>query len=164
MKFAFLSIGTVLLGLALVWAADAPPPVQPLAFSHKLHAGSLALECKTCHQNPEPGHLMTFPAEKICMSCHVAVKTESAEIQKLAAWAREQKTVPWVRVYKVPSYVFWSHESHLRSGATCEKCHGPVSTRESMRREVDHSMAACIACHRQEKASVDCAYCHEQRN
>lgn len=164
MKFVLFTVMSCLLGLAILRATETPAPQQPIAFSHKQHAGTLALACRTCHANPSPGDAMTFPAETICMNCHASIKTESPDIQKLASWVKAQKAVPWVRVYKVPTYVFWSHKSHLEAGASCEKCHGPVATREVMRREVDHSMAACIACHREEKASVDCSYCHEQRN
>ncbi len=59
---------------------------------------------------------MTFPDESKCMSCHVAVKADSAEIQKLAKFAAEKRPVPWVRVYRLPTFVFWSHKAHQDTG------------------------------------------------
>ena len=44
-------------------------PQQPLPFSHKRHF-AMGLGCQQCHTNPDPGAEMTFPAVKICMTCH----------------------------------------------------------------------------------------------
>ncbi|MGH9438607.1 MAG: cytochrome c3 family protein, partial [Terriglobia bacterium] len=59
------------------------PPVQPIPYSHKTHL-ALGLTCATCHTNPDPGRLMTFPATSTCMQCHVAVAKDKPAIQKLA--------------------------------------------------------------------------------
>lgn len=144
----------------------APPegPLQPIAFSHKQHAGDLKLACTTCHVSPEPGEMMTFPAESTCMTCHSTVKTDSEQIQKLAKFSDEKKVVPWVRVYQLPSFVFWSHKIHIDWGAKCADCHGEVATRERVFLEKPINMASCMDCHRTNKASIHCTFCHEQRN
>lgn len=150
----------------LALAAFAPAqegPQQPLPYSHKVHAGDLKLACKMCHVNPDPGELMTLPATSTCMKCHSAVKTESPHIQKLAAAAKEGKDIKWVRVYRIPGYVFFSHKAHVDAGATCQECHGEVATRDQLFKERPNNMGACMECHRQKKASIDCAFCHEQR-
>jgi hypothetical protein len=90
-------------------------PVQPLPYSHKQHL-ALGLPCKLCHVNPDAGKLMTYPVTATCMTCHTTVATDRPAIQKLATYAAENKPIPWVRVYEVPDYVFWSHGSHLRPG------------------------------------------------
>jgi hypothetical protein len=143
--------------------AARPAPEQPLPFSHKGHAGTLKLQCKMCHPNPAPGEAMTFVAPSVCMQCHSTVKADSPAIQKLATFAKENRPVPWVRVYQVPSYVFFNHKAHLDKGASCEECHGPVVERERLSREKDISMPACLDCHRAKNASVDCGFCHEPR-
>jgi ssDNA-binding Zn-finger/Zn-ribbon topoisomerase 1 len=66
-------------------------------------------------------------------------------------------------VYQIPSFVFFSHKNHLDAGAKCESCHGKVAERERLFRETDISMNGCMNCHRINKASVDCMFCHEQR-
>ncbi|MBZ2183890.1 MAG: cytochrome c family protein [Bryobacter sp.] len=150
----------VLLGCVLLWAGEGPK--QPLAFSHKQHAGTLNLKCATCHVNPAPGEMMTFPAEAKCMGCHQVIKKDSEEIQKLARFFQEKKRVPWVRVYQVPTFVYWSHKSHSDAGLTCEKCHGEVVGLEVMAKVKDLSMGSCMDCHRQMKVSNDCTFCHDK--
>ncbi|HUS06326.1 MAG TPA: cytochrome c3 family protein [Bryobacteraceae bacterium] len=142
----------------IAWAAEAP--VQPIPYSHKQHL-ALGLKCNDCHTNPDPGELMGIPASSKCMTCHSTIKKDSPEIQKLAASARDKKPIHWVRVYQIPSYVFFSHRAHLEAGAKCETCHGKVSERERLFRETDISMGGCMSCHREHKASFDCSYCHE---
>lgn len=142
-------------------AASPQGPTQPLPYSHKIHAGTLNLPCKTCHANADPGEKMGFPAVSTCMQCHRAVKKESPAIQKLAAIAQEGGDIAWVRVYELPSYVYFSHRAHSKAGAKCMDCHGQVSAREVLFKEGDISMGACMDCHVKNKASVDCQYCHE---
>lgn len=144
----------------LLFGADAP--AQPLPYSHKTHL-ALKLQCKMCHTNPDPGEVMGYPATSKCMSCHSAVKTDSPHIQKLAALAKENKDVPWVRVYQVPSYVNFSHRIHVQAGTECATCHGPVAERDVIAKEVATNMGACMNCHQEKKVSNDCSLCHELR-
>ncbi|MBK9168620.1 MAG: cytochrome c3 family protein [Bryobacterales bacterium] len=74
---------------------------QPVPYSHKKHV-ALGLKCNSCHKNADPGELMGLPAESTCMSCHQTIKADSPHIRKVAAAARENKPVPWVRIYQLP--------------------------------------------------------------
>jgi hypothetical protein len=140
-----------------------PPPVQPLPFSHRQHVAA-GLQCKNCHEIPEPGDFAGLPATSKCMSCHIEIKKESDAIQRLAGFHKDGKPVPWARVYRIADYVFFSHKEHLaRAGATCDTCHGPIQERDVLRKEKETSMAACMDCHRAKNASLACDYCHEQR-
>lgn len=152
MKLLFLAL---MAGLA--WAAE--PPVQPVPYSHKQHI-ALGLKCKDCHTNPDPGEVMGIPASSRCMACHATIKP----VQKLTASVRDKKPIDWVRVYQIPSYVYFNHRTHLESGAQCETCHGKVSERDRLFREGDISMGGCMKCHQANKASIACNYCHEQPN
>lgn len=147
-------------------AADNPPaprpPRQPVPYSHKLHL-AMGLACKNCHTNPDPGEMMGIPTVKVCMGCHKTIKTDSPHIQKLARHAEEKTEPEWARVYQIPSYVFFSHRVHTAWGAKCETCHGPVATRDALWREVSIAMGNCMDCHRTNKASNDCTFCHEAR-
>jgi len=143
---------------------ERPAPAQPIAYSHKLHAGQLKLECTSCHTMPGEGDLATLPATARCMSCHETIKKDSPEIAKLAAAHADAKPIEWARVYRIPEFVFFSHKRHLAAnGVTCENCHGPVKEREVMRREKDLSMGSCMECHVATKAQFGCTTCHEQR-
>jgi hypothetical protein len=137
-------------------------PEQPIPYSHKQHL-ALGLACKDCHANPDPGDAISFPASSKCMTCHGAIKKESPAIQKLATFDRNKQEVPWVRVYKIPDFVFFSHKTHLDAGEKCEACHGQVAQRDRLFREGDLSMAGCMSCHRERNASQACNYCHDER-
>lgn len=157
----------LLLAFAALGQRRLPPPqkipVQPIAYSHRQHI-ALGLQCKDCHTNPDPGDFMGLPQVSKCMSCHKSMKTDSPEIQKLAEFAANNRQPPWVRIYRIPDYVFFSHRAHMAAGAGCETCHGPVRERDQLWREVGISMGDCMDCHRANKASLDCSYCHDSRN
>jgi c(7)-type cytochrome triheme protein len=117
----------------------------------------------TCHHNDDPGEFMGFPAESTCMLCHQDVKVDSPHIKKVAAAARDKKPIPWVRIYQLPSYVYFSHRVHTEAGTTCDTCHGPVRKRQVITKEVVHNMKSCMACHEATMARNDCKACHEER-
>lgn len=142
-------------------SAQPPAPAQPIPFSHKVHAGDSKLPCKTCHANPDPGDQLTIASAAQCMQCHSAIKTESPSIQKLAAFAKNDREIKWQRVYQVPGYVHFNHRAHTAAGTACATCHGPVAQRDELAKEVDISMGACMACHNEKKVSIDCSFCHE---
>ena len=162
MILAFFRIARMLLLMAAATVALYAQQQQPVPYSHKTHL-ALGLKCNTCHKNPDPGEVMGFPAESFCMTCHQAVKVESPHIQKLAAAAKDKQALPWARVYKIPAFVFFSHKVHTKAGATCETCHGQVSERDVITKEVPHTMRTCVACHVATKARNDCTACHEER-
>jgi Zn ribbon nucleic-acid-binding protein len=141
-----------------------PGPQQPIAFSHKLHAGANNLKCATCHKNPDPGERMGLASAAMCMQCHSDIKTDSPEVQKIAAHAKDNREIKWRRVYEIPSYVFFSHRAHLTAGATCTTCHGEVKEMEQMYKAKEINMASCMNCHSENKASTDCLFCHEKMN
>ncbi|HEY3743089.1 MAG TPA: cytochrome c3 family protein [Bryobacteraceae bacterium] len=151
------------LAAGLLLMAQPKAPEQPVPYSHKLHAGTLKLKCAMCHKNADPGETMGFPPVATCMQCHSAIKTDSPEVQKLAAAAKENRQIEWVRVYQIPSYVDFSHRAHLESGNQCSDCHADVTVRDRLFREGDISMGGCMNCHRLKKASIDCNYCHEEK-
>jgi hypothetical protein len=133
---------------------------QPVAFNHRLHAG-LGARCVDCHASAAQGARASIPDAPQCMSCHRAVKGESAALAALRRFAEERKPIPWVRVYQVPDFVFFGHDKHVKAGVSCTDCHGPVAEREVLSREVSTSMDACMSCHVRRGASTDCSRCHE---
>jgi hypothetical protein len=138
------------------------PPQQPIPYSHKTHL-ALGLTCQGCHTNRDPGETMGIPETSVCMGCHKTIAASKASIKTLASYAADNRRVPWVRVYRIPGYVFFSHREHLKSGAKCENCHGPVAERDALFRESDLSMGGCMDCHRRNNAPNDCTYCHDPR-
>jgi cytochrome c7-like protein/class III cytochrome C family protein len=136
------------------------PPVQPIPYSHKTHL-ALGLTCQTCHTNPDPGRLMTFPATSRCMQCHVAVAKDKPSIQKLAEYSRSATPIPWVRVYALLPGIQWSHRRHLQAGLECGMCHGQVSQIERMSEVTSvTTMYSCYHCHQIHNAPTVCETCH----
>ena len=98
------------------------------------------------------------------MGCHATIKTGSSAIQKLAEFHKAKKPVPWVKVYRVPDYVWFSHEVHFREARVeCGNCHGPVADREVIVKEKPTSMTSCMNCHEKHGASNECDVCHDKR-
>lgn len=135
-------------------------PEQPVPFSHKQHAGTLQLPCEFCHATSRSGETVAIPQTALCMQCHQTIGTDKPGVQKLAMYAKSNAIIPWVRVYELPSFVTFSHKTHLQHGATCRDCHGPVAERVQLYKETDISMATCVNCHRAKQASIDCDTCH----
>lgn len=145
-------------------ATSQPPPQQPLPFSHKTHVG-LQLSCMYCHTNPEPGNQMTLPATERCMGCHARVATDRPAIVQLAKYAQTKEPIPWKQVYSVPSFVYWSHRTHLDARLECASCHGDVAQMDAIARVTNvTTMAGCVGCHRQKEAATGCETCHESQS
>jgi hypothetical protein len=152
---------------ASAWAQSPPPmparmpPPQPIPFSHKTHAAA-GLTCQGCHTIAPPGDLAGYPAAAFCMGCHATLKKDSPAIQALAAFAKDRTPIPWIRVYRVPDFVYFSHEvHHKQAGVECAACHGPVAEREVVVREKSTAMADCMKCHDQRRAANGCDVCHD---
>jgi hypothetical protein len=92
----------------------------------------------------------------------IKTKAEKPSSNASAA-AKEKKPIPWVRVYRIPTFVYFSHRVHTQAGATCATCHGPVRERDVITKEVVHDMRSCMACHAETKARNECTTCHEER-
>ncbi len=64
-------------------------PDQPIAFSHKLHAGTNKIDCQYCHDSARRSKSSSVPASNTCMNCHSAVKkgtsSGTSEITKIYA-------------------------------------------------------------------------------
>ena len=134
--------------------------IQPIAFSHKLHAES-GMQCGSCHTKAESKDQAGIPNTKDCLACHRKFPSASATLQILLAYEKAKREIPWERIYKLPSFVFFSHQAHLKIKADCATCHGEVHTRDVLWQEKEISMTACMNCHKERKASTDCNLCHE---
>lgn len=98
------------------------------------------------------------------MTCHVQIAKDKPSIKDLKDYVDEKQPVPWVRVYEIPSFVNFSHKTHLDAGTKCGTCHGPVATRDRLWRETDLSMGGCVSCHRAKGANTNCSTCHNLEN
>lgn len=156
---AALGFKAVINGLYSVGIQQGYAPKQPIAFSHKLHAGDYEIDCKYCHTGVLKGKSATIPSVNICMNCHRAVKTESLQIQKIwqaADWNAEtlsfgpnQKPIEWVRIHNLPDLAYFNHAQHVNvGGVECQTCHGPIETMDVVSQYSLLTMGWCIDCHR----------------
>jgi hypothetical protein len=99
-------------------------PTQPIAFSHKLHAGTMQIDCKYCHTAVTSAPNASVPAVSICMNCHTVARKNRLEIIKLTRYYEEGVALPWKRVHKVPDYAYFNHSVHVNKGIDCANCHG----------------------------------------
>jgi len=62
-------------------------PVQPIAFSHKIHAGDNSIDCNYCHTSARTSKHSAIPSANVCMNCHASIvsgtTTGTTEIQKI---------------------------------------------------------------------------------
>ncbi|WP_417354063.1 cytochrome c3 family protein [Flavobacterium sp.] len=157
-------------------------PIQPIHFSHKIHAGENGIDCKYCHSSARVSKTSGIPSLNVCMNCHKNISEftgskdstyveyskefYTAEIQKLydaVGWDKtaqqytgKTKPVKWVRIHNLPDFVYFNHSQHVSvAGVECQKCHGPVETFEIMKQNAPLTMGWCINCHRETNVKVE---------
>ncbi len=159
--FALFAVLTLAVGFR--WHKYKKAPDQPIAFSHKVHVGKLGLTCETCHTTADKSTYAGVPSVQTCMNCHVAVKTDSPEIQNLTKYWEDEEPVPWNRVHRirVRNYVYFTHEQHINAGVDCAQCHGDLGAMDKVRQVSSLKMGWCVSCHNHNDAPVDCLTCHK---
>ena len=155
-------------------------PVQPIHYSHKIHAGDNGIDCKYCHSSARVSKTSGIPSLNVCMNCHksiyeVAETTATpeyskefydGEIQKLykavgwsdeeQAYTGESQPVKWVRIHNLPDFVYFNHSQHVTvAGVDCQTCHGPVQEMEEVYQYSPLTMGWCINCHRDTDVKVE---------
>jgi len=130
-------------------------PVQPIKFSHELHAGVNQIDCQYCHSGAFKSKNATIPSLNVCMNCHKAVQGRdnndgniSPEIQKIynalgydadkmTYDKSKEKPVEWVRVHNLPDFAYFNHSQHV------------VVAEESIRKSkgLKPNEPVCFACH-----------------
>ena len=173
--------------------SQAPPlvrpvgaPRQPIYFNHVIHAGSFKIDCQYCHADARRSEYAGLPSVERCMGCHKIIGAQdNPEIRKIHDYAGRGEAIPWVRVFKVPEFTYFSHKAHVRVAVACQTCHGPIErmpvvgaqTGPRLVNDLLHaaglrpgapplSMGWCIDCHREQNATrgtrapLDCIACH----
>jgi mono/diheme cytochrome c family protein len=157
-------------------------PIQPIHYSHKIHAGENGIDCKYCHSSARVSKHAGIPSLNVCMNCHKNIAEFSgskdstyveytkeyytSEIQKLydaVGWDKTAqkytgKTIPvkWIRIHNLPDFVYFNHSQHVTvAGIECQKCHGPVETYEIQKQFAPLTMGWCINCHRETNVKVE---------
>jgi len=170
-----------LAGLAFIQAQDAQRAAapggavafvasQPIAFPHNTHAGTepgqMGMDCQYCHFSAERSVDAGLPSVDLCVGCHQVIPgaNKPEEVAKLMKYWTDKQPIPWVRVYKIADHAHYPHMMHINAGLKCQQCHGEVQTMDVITTPDPlwggKNMGWCIACHRKQGASDDCAVCH----
>ncbi len=135
-------------------------PVQPIKYSHQLHAGAMKIDCQYCHSAAYKGKNAAIPSLNVCMNCHKVVKTESPEIQKIYNAlgydpqtqkydSTKAKPIQWVRIHNLPDFAYFNHAQHVKvGGIRCQTCHGQIQEMQEVYQYSPLTMKWCIQCHR----------------
>ncbi|WP_395051579.1 c-type cytochrome [Flavobacterium sp.] len=155
-------------------------PVQPIHYSHKIHAGSNGINCNYCHSAARVSKNAGIPSLNVCMNCHKNIAEVSdttatpeyskafydKEIDKLykaVGWDKVNQKytgitqpVKWVRIHNLQSFVYFNHSQHVTvAGVACQTCHGPVQTYEVQKQFAPVTMKWCIDCHRKTEVKME---------
>jgi mono/diheme cytochrome c family protein len=170
----YLSFGT----LFSVGIDQGYQPIQPIAFSHKIHSGENKIDCQYCHSSAKHSKHSGIPSVNVCMNCHMAIAEvaegteiewngqiygkerldgEIAKVYDAAGWdpeeleySGEEKPVKWIRIHNLPDFVYYNHAQHVKvAGLKCQQCHGPVEEMDEMYQYSPLTMGWCINCHRE---------------
>lgn len=149
-------------------------PVQPINYSHELHAGTYKINCLYCHSGADKGKQASIPSASTCMNCHMhitasakydgKVSPEIAKIYTAVGWDAEKRAydptkpktpIKWVRIHNLPDHAYFNHAQHVKIGKVeCQACHGPIETMAVVSQQRSLQMGWCINCHREAKVDV----------
>jgi cytochrome c551/c552 len=177
-KFTVLLVVLVLFGglrmgwnaLAAIGITEGYQPVQPINFSHKVHAGVNGIDCQYCHSGASKGKTAGIPSLSTCMNCHKFVSegtlTGTEEIAKIykaldydpntMAYGNNPTPIEWVRVHNLPDHAYFNHSQHVNAaGLACQTCHGDVQDMEVLKQHSKLTMGWCIDCHRETEVPME---------
>jgi mono/diheme cytochrome c family protein len=147
----FTGLADGLTRLASIGVYEDYQPSQMVAYDHSLHAGTMEIDCRYCHNSVEKSKHAGLPTTNVCMNCHAQIHesqkgTGKEEIAKLHAAAgydagkmayNKDKNgnvitgdpIVWNKAHNLPDHVFFSHKQHVNvGGVDCMQCHGDVKT------------------------------------
>ncbi|MCS5663309.1 MAG: c-type cytochrome [Flavobacteriales bacterium] len=165
-------------GLLTVGVQQGYQPEQPIAFSHKIHAGENGIDCNYCHSGARHSKTSGVPSANVCMNCHTYInsgtQTGTEEISKIYdaigfdpetrtyIEGYEQKPIEWVRIHNLPDLAYFNHSQHVDvAGVECQTCHGPVEEMDVVEQYAPLTMGWCVECHKETKVDLDNPYYHD---
>ena len=92
--FSLLALVPGIRGLRLPGNQQGYEPVQPIAFSHRLHAGEMQISCLYCHSGAEKSRHAGIPAASVCMNCHKYVTAPLGAIRAEDELAKKENRAP----------------------------------------------------------------------
>lgn len=157
-------IVVAVLAVLYVLSAALPAKVrQPVQFNHYVHTKKNELPCTTCHLYVEAETYAGKPKIEICANCHSEPMSKSSEEKKVVGFVKQNKDIPWERLYRFRLNIFFSHRKHVVEGKVdCVECHGNMPDRKTppSRPLTQITMNKCVGCHEKKNIQRDCNDCH----
>ena len=141
-------------------------PIQPVPFSHKIHAGQLKLDCRYCHNTVDRAAHAAIPPTATCGNCHGGnlvtedkralsnIHIASKKLEPVRSSLETDESIDWIRVHDLPDFVYFTHSAHVTRGVSCVHCHGRVDQMEVVSQVHTLSMKFCLDCHRNPDARL----------
>jgi hypothetical protein len=121
---------------------------QPVQFSHKHHVGDDGLDCRYCHTSVETSAVAGIPPTKTCMNCHSVLYSDAPYLEPIRESFRTNQSIPWVKVHRLPDFVYFNHSIHVNKGVGCSTCHGSINQMPLVFQASPLLMEWCLDCHR----------------
>jgi hypothetical protein len=135
-------------------------PPQPIAYSHRLHAGELAIPCEYCHFAADRSRHAGIPSASKCMNCHQFVSAARSKVRAEEELAKSEG--------REPRRVVSPEIQKLYDALALGPDMNPVPDRTPQHETL--LMGWCVNCHRGQggalidgqiaKGSTDCSVCH----
>lgn len=129
-------------------------PVQPVPFSHAIHADQLGLDCRYCHDGVESSWYSNVPASSVCMNCHNQILSESPKLEPVRSSYENDEPLNWVQIHRLSGYVYFNHSVHVNRGVSCVHCHGEAHKMDEIKHAKPFSMLFCLECHRNPEKKI----------
>lgn len=134
-------------------------PIQPVPFSHAIHAGQLKMDCRYCHTTVFDAAHAAVPPTATCINCHspvgkdgqtalASIRSDSLKLSPVHESFTTGKSIPWIRIHNTPDFVYFNHAAHVNSGVSCVSCHGRIDKMDRVAQAKTLSMSWCLECHR----------------
>jgi hypothetical protein len=156
LSLALLGGGPVL-GVAMIYmylrspayTGTQDPVEQPVQFDHRHHTQDDGIDCRYCHSTVEHAPSAGMPSSATCMGCHAQIWGHSAELTPVREAYFTGRPVEWVRVHKLPDFVYFNHAIHVNKGVGCATCHGRIDEMPAVTQYAPLTMGWCLGCHRE---------------
>ena len=91
-------------------------PVQPVPYSHKLHAGQLGLNCFYCHYTVYRAPSRPSRAPRSAWAATRRLRTRARGWSRYGRSFETGEPIPWVKIHALPDYVYFNHRAHITCG------------------------------------------------
>jgi cytochrome c7-like protein len=126
---------------------EAQPIQQPVIFDHRHHVQDDLMDCRYCHTTVDKAPSAGIPPTELCLNCHSQVWNKSKLLDTVRASWFSGRPIPWVRVHRLPGFVYFNHAIHVNKGVGCFECHGRVDQMPAIQQVQPLQMGWCLDCH-----------------